>query len=411
MSEEYETAIDELKSSNEELVSVNEELQSTNEELEASKEELVSLNEELHTVNLELSGKVDELDQANSDLQNLFESTAVATVFLDRDLVIRSYTPAMTEVFNILAADRGRPITDLASPLKLPQLKTDIQRVFDEQVLVERRIATEDGTKHYLVRLAPYRNGSRQTEGVVIAFVNLTSLTEAEARQQVLISELQHRTRNLLAVVQSIAMQTLGRGDAVDAFYDRLAALGRLQGIVGMTAQGEVDLQEIVQLEIDAIGVKGENKITISGPGVPIRLEAAQAFVLALHELATNALKYGALKAEAGHLDITWRIEGYGRDRRLTLNRNESGLARLPETTRYGYGRQLIEKALTFTLKARTQLRFETDGVRCRIDVPLEPPPLDSSGRKLDGRRSWIMYQRCKAAVSSSSRMTTGLVR
>ncbi len=93
MIEEYETALEELKSSNEELVSVNEEMQSTNEELEASKEELQSVNEELHTVNAELNGKVDALDRANSDLQNLFESTDVATVFLDRNLVIRSFTP------------------------------------------------------------------------------------------------------------------------------------------------------------------------------------------------------------------------------------------------------------------------------------------------------------------------------
>ena len=95
MMEEYETALEELKSSNEELVSVNEELQSTNEELEASKEELQSLNEEMQTINAELGGKVEALDQANNDLQNLFESTQVATIFLDKSLVIRSFTPAV----------------------------------------------------------------------------------------------------------------------------------------------------------------------------------------------------------------------------------------------------------------------------------------------------------------------------
>lgn len=108
MIEEYETALEELKSSNEELVSVNEEMQSTNEELEASKEELQSVNEELHTVNAEFHGKVDALHRANSDLQNLFESTNVATVFLDRKLVIRSFTPAVTKVFNNLPTDKGR---------------------------------------------------------------------------------------------------------------------------------------------------------------------------------------------------------------------------------------------------------------------------------------------------------------
>jgi len=101
--EEYETALEELKSSNEELVSVNEELQSTNEELEASKEEMQSVNEELNTVNAELNGKVDALDRSSADLANLFDSTRIAIVFLDRDLVIRSFTPEVSKFFNMRA--------------------------------------------------------------------------------------------------------------------------------------------------------------------------------------------------------------------------------------------------------------------------------------------------------------------
>ena len=120
--EEYETALEELKSANEELVSVNEEMQSSNEELESSKEELQSLNEELQTVNHELCAKIDELDRANSDLANLFASTDVATIFLDRDLVIRSFTPAVTRLFNIIASDKGRPLGDLAIKLDYPDI-------------------------------------------------------------------------------------------------------------------------------------------------------------------------------------------------------------------------------------------------------------------------------------------------
>src|SRR5262249_39847489 len=111
--EELETANEEFRSSNEELLSVNEELQSTNEELETSKEELQSVNEELQTVNNELSSKIDELDRANSDLNNLFQSTQIATIFLDRNLVIRSFTPAITKLFNLIPSDRGRPLTDI----------------------------------------------------------------------------------------------------------------------------------------------------------------------------------------------------------------------------------------------------------------------------------------------------------
>jgi two-component system CheB/CheR fusion protein len=106
--EELETANEEFRSSNEELLSVNEELQSTNEELETSKEELESVNEELETVNNELTHKIDELDRANSDLNNLFQSTQIATVFLDRNLVIRSFTPAVVKLFNLIPGDRGR---------------------------------------------------------------------------------------------------------------------------------------------------------------------------------------------------------------------------------------------------------------------------------------------------------------
>jgi two-component system CheB/CheR fusion protein len=175
--EEYETALEELKSSNEELVSVNEEFQSTNEELEASKEELQSLNEELHTVNAELSGKVEALDSASNDLQNLFESTQIATVFLDRDLVIRSFTPAVSTIFRILPGDKGRPLTDLSSKLDFPTLADDANGVFSSGRVCERNVRHLEKKAHYLARLVPYTDIDKRIEGVVITFVDVTSLT------------------------------------------------------------------------------------------------------------------------------------------------------------------------------------------------------------------------------------------
>lgn len=370
--EEYETALEELKSSNEELVSVNEELQSTNEELEASKEELVSLNEELHTVNTELNGKVDALDHANNDLQNLFNSTAVATVFLDRRLLIRSFTPAMTEVFNVLPSDRGRPLTDLSSRLQLSGLTDDIASVFAHGSVIERRVDCDDNSAHYLVRCAPYRNGDHRTAGVVVTFVNVTGMTRAEARQQVLIAELQHRTRNLLAVVQSIAAQTLGSGVNVEAFNSRLGALGRLQALLGQATNDQVDLIDLLHLEVGTLGGDHSKKVTLAGPSVPLNLEYVQAIALAIHELATNAMKYGALKSEEGHLHVEWHVEedSHGQPT-LVLDWRESGLAEPPDSSRRGYGRQLIEQALAFTLRARTELIFGGEGVTCRIELPL----------------------------------------
>ena len=186
--EEYETALEELKSSNEELQSVNEELQSSNEELEASKEELQSVNEELHTVNGELSAKIDALDRANGDLQNLFDATNIATVFLDRQLAIRNFTPAVGRLFNILPGDRGRPITDLSGPLRLPTLAQDVAAIMGGREQIERQIHRDDDGSHYLVQFAPYRDAGNLAAGVVVTFVDVTGLTQAEARLRVLVA-------------------------------------------------------------------------------------------------------------------------------------------------------------------------------------------------------------------------------
>ena len=138
--EELETANEEFRSSNEELLSVNEELQSTNEELETSKEELQSVNEELQTVNNELSTKIEELDRANSDLNNLFQSTQIATIFLDKNLEIRSFTPAVTKLFNLIPSDSGRPLTDIVSRIDYPDLEQDMRRVCAGEEVAERSV-------------------------------------------------------------------------------------------------------------------------------------------------------------------------------------------------------------------------------------------------------------------------------
>ena len=175
--EEYETALEELRSSNEELVSMNEEAQSTNEELEASKEEMQSLNEELQTVNSELQNKIDALDRANSDLHNLFESTQIATVFLDKDLVIRIFTPSVSRIFNILPSDRGRPLTDITSRFALGDLTSDVKRVVQSSEPIERVVQGEAGTD-FLIRLNPYRNSDGRSEGVVVSFIELRARAE-----------------------------------------------------------------------------------------------------------------------------------------------------------------------------------------------------------------------------------------
>ena len=372
--EEYETAVEELKSSNEELQSVNEEFQSTNEELEASKEELQSVNEELHTVNAELTGKVDDLDRANTDLQNLFDSTNVATVFLDQQLVIRSFTPAISKLFNILPTDRGRPISDLTGYLRLPDLADDVNSVIAGRELVERRIDLDHGEGHYLLRMTPYQNTRGVVDGAAATFVDVTGLTRAESRLRILVAELQHRTRNLLGVVQAIARQTIGKGGSLEAYKERLSALGRVQGLISHAAGDTVELGDILRLELQAHGAAEDGQVDLDGPPVPLPVEHVQAVALVLHELATNAVKYGALKSDAGRLSVWWRRMEDGADAdRLVLEWRESGVKMPPGAAdRSGFGRQLIQRSLAMTLRAKTDLMFGEDGITCRIEMPVD---------------------------------------
>ena len=144
--EELETSNEELKSSNEEMQSVNEELQSTNEELETSKEELQSVNEELATVNAELQTKVADLSRANNDMNNLLAGTGIGTVFVDHQLRILRFTPAVTQIINLILTDVGRPVGHIVSNLVgYDRLVADVQAVLDTLVPKEVEVQTTGG--------------------------------------------------------------------------------------------------------------------------------------------------------------------------------------------------------------------------------------------------------------------------
>ena len=181
--EQYEVSTQELKASNEELQAINEELRSATEELETSREELQSINEELTTVNHELKAKVDELAHANSDMQNLMNATAIATIFLDRDLRIARYTPLAVTLFNFIPGDVGRPLSDLTPRLRYPELTSDAARVLEQLVPLEREVGMADNS-WFLARLLPYRTMDDRIAGVVLSFINITERKRAEEVSQ-----------------------------------------------------------------------------------------------------------------------------------------------------------------------------------------------------------------------------------
>ncbi len=177
--EQMESSNDQFKASNEEVTAANEELQSANEELETSKEELQSLNEELNTVNGRLQEKVEELEGANNDLMNLLSSTHIATMFLDKDLKVKRYTPAITRLFSLIPSDVGRPASHILRRFSDEPLLSDAANCLKDLTSIAKEVRAEDG-RWYIRRITPYRTQDDRIEGVVVTFTDFTERKQAE---------------------------------------------------------------------------------------------------------------------------------------------------------------------------------------------------------------------------------------
>ena len=199
--EQVEAQNEELKASNEEIRSINEELQASNEELETSKEELQSLNEELNTVNNQLQAKVTELERRTDDLNNLLNSTDVATLFLDRGLCIRWFTPSTKALLEPLPTDLGRPMSHFAQRFSGGNLLEDARQVL-ERLLPSTAEVVDDLGRWYIRRIMPYRAGSDRIEGVVVTFAEITERKTEEQHRERLFAQLSQEQARLEAVLR-----------------------------------------------------------------------------------------------------------------------------------------------------------------------------------------------------------------
>jgi PAS domain S-box-containing protein len=212
------------------------------------------------------------------------------------------------------------------------------------------------------------------------------ALHDSEKRLKGLVTELQHRTRNLISIISATVEKTLRASKTFDdfkaSFQDRIQALGRVQGLlsrINVKENDRVTFDELVETELAAqsIHVGEDGPVTLDGPkGVPLRSRTVQTLALVLHELATNAIKYGALKQPNGHLAIRWRLEkkGRGSEPCLNLDWKESGVEMPPAGAKpkgTGQGRELIERALPYQFDAQTMFAMEPDGVHCTISLPV----------------------------------------
>jgi two-component sensor histidine kinase len=262
------------------------------------------------------------------------------------------------------------------------------QRTGDYHVEHRIRRVTDGEYRWHQTRATPVQAGGTLGDEWVGTSADIHELRGLQERQQVLLAELQHRTRNLLALVQAIASQILRSRPSLEAFAaqfkDRLRALSRVQGLLARTDRKTIDLRSILDAELAAHeedhGSEQRSKMHVEGPSVQLPPSAAQTLALAVHELATNAAKYGALSQPDGQLQVTWRLEDQADKCCLILDWRESGVTMPAEKVpkRKGYGSELIERALPYQLKAKTRLDFGEDGVRCSIAVPIAPAEEDT---------------------------------
>lgn len=244
----------------------------------------------------------------------------------------------------------------------------------------EFRSLHPDGTVRWLhARGRFFYDREGQPLRMIGAMIDVTGRREWESRQNILIAELQHRTRNLIGVVRSIAAKTLsGSRDLAEfdaRFSDRLQALARIQGLLSRLKDDErVAFDMLVRNELEGMNAPME-RVSLTGPaGVRLRSSTVQTLAMALHELATNAAKYGAFRYEGAALSVRWALaaaNGEG-EPRLDVEWRESGVPIDHDTiTRNGQGRELIEQALPYQLRAETSYAFGEDGVRCTISLPI----------------------------------------
>jgi len=513
--EELEASNEELKSGNEELQSMNEELQSANEELQTSKEELQSINEELQTVNDELNARVEQLSRATNDIRNLLDSTQIATVFLDRMLNVKSFTPAAKDVFRLVESDAGRPIMHVRARFECDTLQEDAERVLRTLATIERPVrSNEDGTP-YIMRMLPYRTADDVINGVVLTFTDVTRISAAEAQiarltgdlrsrvaeadtlleivpvgvmiaddanqthaminaygarllgqaestkglfpltvpfrlfdgekelaqedhplrraarlgqavpawqgrlesgagrsvfvmmsatpllsddlhvrgaiaaivdlserkraeeqQVLLLHELQHRVKNILATVISLATRMARRSANVEEFQSallsRLRAMGRTHDLLAGGAWSGAGVRELIDAALEPYAAGGTANVQLAGSEIRLGANAAATMGMLLHELATNAAKYGALSTTAGTVDVVWkRLDDPRPDGALDLTWTERDGPPVHPAGTPGFGTAFISRSVEYELEGTVDVELAPQGLRCTIRFPL----------------------------------------
>ena len=505
LEQELEEARQKIRSTIEELETSNEELKSSNEEMMSMNEELQSANEELTTTNDELNIKIGEVREANLDLANFIEATKVATIFLDADLSLRSYTPEARKLFRFHESDIGRRIDDLGSDLDTAQLIEDCRETMSSGEMRETEYSTRAGAAHR-ARLVPYRGEDDHSMGVVVSLFDVTELRnlarDAESARQIaarrqeeieelydttpqamallsedliyqranrkmanlagtevdkilgktlgdlsdglgdrmttiarevlstgtrfenhqlrgrlatdpdtprvwetdwypiyhdgkvtgvglnvrdlteqvemqfelrrVMQELQHRVKNMLANVLALVSRA-GRDVTTDrAIFDalsqRIHALSKTHKLLTQSNWTSARLKEVLWPEL--VDVYGEERVELRGPDITVNSRAALSLGMAIHELATNAAKYGSFSNDDGRVSLSWVRQDDGASDDFIFTWTEIGGPGVTSGETSGFGSQLIKSTIEGSLDGKVSFFWEPSGLKCVFHVP-----------------------------------------
>ena len=260
----------------------------------------------------------------------------------------------------------------------------------------ERQVASLDGENHYILRILPYRGSDSAVSGTLVTFVEVSSVVRAEQHQRLLVDELNHRVKNMLTVVISLASQTLRRSGDLEAF--RAAFLGRVHALSASYALlsrenwVSIALGDVIAEELRPFAGADEGRIRLSGEEVQLTPAAALAFGMAIHELATNAVKYGSLSVAEGTVSIGWRVEPSSEHRGwLALDWVERGGPPAKPPLQAGFGTMLIQRGLSHELGGAASLDFRPAGLEARLCASMDrvshPPRAEKRPWLIAGQR------------------------
>ena len=306
-------------------------------------------------------------------LASMIASSNDAIMGIDLDMKITSWNAAAEKLYGYSQDEVvGRSVLMLVPDGRQeeePRILTEVRAGrFVEPYETQRR--RKDGRLvEVLLSVSPIRDANGRVIGASKTAHDITARKDAERLKSILVNELHHRVKNVLATVTAIARQTLGRDKAnheeVEAFTSRLASLSRAQDLLVHADWQHADLKAVMQQALSPYPV---DAFQIGGPSVPLPPRAVVSLSLALHELATNAAKYGALSAPGGQVSISWQFEPLA-DNRLRIVWEERGGPEVARPRRRGFGSTLIERLLSAELKGETKFVYEKSGVICVIEA------------------------------------------